>query len=130
MSKTKIGSNAQFTSAGKGLTIIGNHCYAYSEQKVFNNTAVTLLEFNTGNKYSKVHFLPYRSDTDSLDSQHYVYFNSILVMVLNMASGQSKNLQEHPMIIPPLTHVEVTIKNVSNTSNGNGACSLTGRLYG
>ena len=37
MSRTKTGSNAQFTSAGKGLNSIGKHSYAYSGKVVVTN---------------------------------------------------------------------------------------------
>ena len=51
MSKSKTGSNAQFTSAGKGLTVIGDHCYAYSGDIEATTASQTALEFATGKGY-------------------------------------------------------------------------------
>ena len=54
MSKTKTGTNAQFTSAGKGLTVIGNHCYAYSgDVPIAQGATVTFFDFTTGKNYIK-----------------------------------------------------------------------------
>ena len=132
MAKTQLGSNTQFTGASKSLVVVGDWCYAYSESLAFdNNPAITLLEFSTGKQIIKAHFLPYRTDTDSLDSQHEIYFNGIEVFNMNMASGTShaNSILDNSLIIPPLTHVKVTIINTSNTSTGTGACSMVGRIY-
>lgn len=132
MSKTKTGSNAQFTGASKSLVIVDGWCYAYSDSLQFDeDPAVTLLEFNTGKEIIKAHFLPYRTDTDSLDSRHQIYFNGIEVFNMSMSSGTShaNSILDNSLIIPPLTYVKVTIINTSNTSNGFGACSMIGRIY-
>jgi len=132
MAKTQLGSNTQFTGASKSLVIVGGWCYAYSDSLTFDNDpAVTLLEFNTGKQIIKAHFLPYRTDVDNLDSRHKIYFNGVEVFNMNMSSGSShaNSILDNSLIIPPLTYVQVTIVNVSNTSNGTGACSMIGRIY-
>jgi len=132
MANVKLGSNAQFTGAGKSLVVVGGWCYAYSDSLLFDDDpAVTLLEFNTGKEIIKAHFLPYRTDVDNLDSKHQIYFNGIEVFNMNMSSGTgpSNSMYDNSLLIPPLTHVKVTVINVSNTSNGNGACSMIGRIY-
>ena len=47
MSKTKKGSNAQFTGLQKGLTTIGKHVYAYNNASG-NDTEFEVLNFTTG----------------------------------------------------------------------------------
>ena len=132
MAKLKIGSNSQFTGASKSLVIVGGWCYAYSDSLIFDDDPViTLLEFNTGKEIIKAHFLPYRTDTDNLDSRHRIYFNNVEVFNMNMSSGSgpSNSMYDNSLLIPPLTYVKVTIQNISNTSNGYGACSMIGRIY-
>jgi len=133
MAKTRIGSNAIFTGASDTLVIVADYCYAYSLAKIFDNDPeVTLLSFNTGKHILKVQFLPYRTDTDSLNSAHNVYINGVLVLNMVMSSGDNHSalsLSPYQLIIPPLSFVEVKIVNISNTSNGTGACSMIGRVY-
>ena len=43
MAKTRIGANAIFSGPQKGLSIIGEHCYAYSGLHASNTTAFTVL---------------------------------------------------------------------------------------
>jgi len=127
MAKTKIGSNAQFTGLSAVLNSLGEYVYAYSQTKIFDDDPqITLLEFNTGKRIIKSQWFPYRTDTDSLDSRHTIYFNGLEVLNLNMSSGAVGVRAPVELIIPPLTHVKVTIYNIDNTSNGYGACSMIG----
>ena len=114
---------------GRLLRIIGNDCYAYSGNGSFNDTARTLLDFHTGSEVIKGTWYPYRNDNDSLDSSHRIYFNDIIVQEMKLGSGGSNWGGKSPeVLIPPFTHVKATIINVSNTSNGNGAISFTGKV--
>ena len=65
------------------------------------------------------------------NQKHVYYSNGIEVFNMNMSSGTgpSNSMYDNSLLIPPLTYVKVTIQNISNTSNGYGACSMIGRIY-
>jgi hypothetical protein len=128
MSKTKLGSNTIFTGSSKGLTIVANHCYAYSGVLAFDDNEITLLEFNTGKRLLDLTLMPYRDDSDSLDSKHRLYINDIKVWATGMGSGGTTIGDYNKIIIPSLSHVKLTIQNVSNTSNGQGGIAIAGDL--
>jgi len=121
-------ANAIFTGTQKGLTIVGDLCYAYSGAVSFDENETTLLEFNTGKNTVRVHVMPYREDTDSLDSKHRLYLNNILVWGTAMSSGGSLAQEYNRVILPPLSLVKITIQNVSNTSGGSGGVALSGGI--
>ena len=127
MAKVQTGSNNQFIGLGESLNSLGNRVYAYSQTKIFDDDPhITLLEFNTGKRIIKSQWYPYRTDIDALDSRHTIYFNGLEVLNLTMSSGAVGVRSPVELIIPPLTHVKVTIYNIDNTSNGYGACSMIG----
>jgi len=55
MSKTKIGSNAIFSGPQKGLTVIEDHCYAYSGSKAATDSigAGNLAAMNSSGKIGR-----------------------------------------------------------------------------
>ena len=130
MSKTKQSSNAQFTSAGKGLTVIGNHCYAYSG--VINaNGETTYLDFTTGKGYikSKIQAVTDQANGDDFNIKFYI--NGIVVGVAHAFFYSNSTYVVDPkwdLIIPPLSHVKVTIENINNADEW--SVLLTGELYG
>ena len=125
-----IQPSASVASTGKGIRYIGDHCYAFSNDLSFNNVATTLLEFTTGTGYIITQLIPVRTDTDSLDSEHRVYQNDILVGSFSLSSGSDSHDSPINILFPPFTKVRIDIINVSNVSNGSGTAILTGRVYG
>lgn len=134
------GSNAQFTSAGKGLTVIDDYCYAYSgmiNPKAGDPSDLTILEFATGKQMIKAIFTGSAptAPTDAsagLIALYRIYFNEIeVVRVKTDAQGEDMpTIESVPMIIPPLTAVKVTVSNNSDSSSYQNSCHVTGRLYG
>ena len=119
---TVTGQALQFTNDNK-------LCYAFSGFKSFNHTGTTLLVFNTNTEYLNLTIQPLRSDNDSLDSQHKITFNGILVAAYPLASGSTSAYPGPPLLlVPPFTDVEIEIINVSNTSGGTGAVTLVGNV--
>jgi len=115
--KTRIGSNAIFTGPQQGLTIIGNHCYAYSGGlEIDNDPDVTMLEFTTGKQYIIAKLSFGTRDTDLSVNTHIgyeIYFNGRIVFTTFSLSDSDGTLfydgacfpQE--ILIPPLTAVKI-----------------------
>ena len=131
MSKTKKSSNAQFTSAGKGLTVIGNHCYAYSGSITVTSTpSTTLLDFHTGKGYMIVELQPsYFTLGTGEDAYFQTFINGIQIRNDEIGSSTAERLpSELIILIPPLSHFEVT----SYTASADRllGVTLTGEVYG
>ena len=135
MSKTKTGTNAQFTSAGRGLTVIGDHCYAYSGSILAIPLAsglgeTTLLDFHTGKGYMLVRLQPcYFATGTGTDMFFTTYINEIKVYASEIdASRTYPPFDEYKIIIPPLSHFKIT----AYTSDADRDCgvTLTGEVYG
>jgi hypothetical protein len=133
MSKTKTGSNAQYTSAGKGLTVIGNHAYAYSGAEGQGSSAgeVTKLDFTTGNHYIVSKLAGYYGDLSNDWWKMTVFFNEI--RILQWATNHNSNPYSEDsdtinLIIPPLTNVRVTFQVGSDADYT--AVTLIGKIHG
>ena len=138
MAKLKLGSNAQFTSAGKGLTVIGNHCYAYSGMITTSaGNYVTALDFNTGKGYTDTHLELYVDDTTPIGQNDAYGFkieiNGITVCKLELddrSTPRTRQLTNNiNFIIPPLSHVVIGLYAESDESNF-GTFMLKGEIYG
>ena len=134
MAKTRIGSNATFSGPQKGLTIIGNHCYAYS-----GNIAVTggssanteLLKFNTGKGYIIGNFQPYSTERGNAQLYLAIKLNNQLVVNAEFdAEGSVNPMLDSPitLLIPPLTDVQVLV-GIETGTNKNWSMTFTGRVY-
>jgi len=134
MAKTRIGANAIFSGPQKGLTTIGEHCYAYSGA-VSNDggNETTLLEFNTGKGYIKGIIQTGTSHTgDHADTFRFrVYFNGQVVYDFLDDAGQYYVDPHIPIriIIPPLTLVKVTGDNTASTAVKIIEANVIGRVY-
>lgn len=132
MSKTKTGSNAQFTSAGKGLTVIGEHCYAYSGLVEVDNNEKECLLFQTGKEYvvGDAQICYFQSnETDNI--KFMITFNNIEVQTVQITDATAYTPYEKiRLIIPPLTLVKITALNISGAGTRDVGVSLTGRVYG
>ena len=136
MSKTKKGSNATFTGPQQGLTVIGNHCYAYSGEVQVANSFVNLLKFTTPEVLCVVKFnRMYMEDEPAGDDYTWrVYLNGNVIYQTLMYSNAGNAGQAIgsgiTLIIPPLTEVIVDVKNVSDGSTNNVGASIVGEVYG
>ena len=131
MIKTKKGSNAQFTSAGKGLTVIDNYAYAYSGDVSVGQPAKQMLLFQSPKEPIKGTLTMTKNNTDGDDYIYRLYFNGILVIGwANDYSAGGWNQVTMPIIIPPLTEVEVTAYNDTGDNGRNINASIVGTLNG
>ena len=134
MSKTKTGSNANFISAGKGLTVIGNHCYAYSGELDANDNETIYLLFQTGKDLIKGYVQFNSTNELSQEFRYRVYFNGIEIQSY-LAGNNAPDYRARPdalipLIIPPLTEVKCTVINLDDSVSGSQICSFTGKVYG
>ena len=130
MAKLKIGSNAQFTSVGKSLLIVGDHCYHYSGPVNVNNTDVTLTKFTTGSGYIVAQWYPSYGSESSDNMRFDVYFNGLQVTRTTLDSRVvGSPFQWIPLLIPPLTEVQVDCTNKSSSSAISMYSNIIGRLY-
>ena len=80
MAKERLGSNAQFSSAGT-LTVTDKCAYAYSELSTLADTNEhVLMEFQTGKYILKGKVTFTRESWESQDIRWYVKFNGIKVL--------------------------------------------------
>jgi len=129
MAKERLGSNAIFTGPQKGLTIIGEHCYAYSGAKVTSGTAVNFIEFTTGKHYIVAKLQPVYFSQGTNNISWLIKFNGQDVQYAEVTSGRDYTpFQEILLVIPPLTFVEVEVDNLNSGSELAGV-SITGRVY-
>jgi len=131
MAKTQLGSNAQFTGAGLGLSHVSDWVYAYSGLIGATNSETTLLSFSTG-KGLIVAKVQFGYVTNSVDVYRYrIKFNGVVIQAYHVAGAQVYTEPDNVvhLIIPPLTTVEMTAQNQSDTSSNDMIVSLTGRHY-
>mgnify|MGYP005829523883 CR=1 FL=1 len=135
MSKTKIGSNAQYTSAGKGLTTIGKHCYAYSGVYKATTSFQEVLSFQTGKHYVKG-MLQLNSGIDLSSPANRVLnsakttFNGVTVSFIatGTSTDDSPTSQTELLIIPPLTLVVVEVDS-SATADRDFTVGFVGKVH-
>jgi len=131
MSKTKTGSNAQFTGAGQGLTVIGDHCYAYYYRSIDSET-FNYFDFATGKEYIVASLIGGRNMKSGAECTVQIFFNEVTVFKTkwdNGTSGTNNNplASATPLIIPPLTSVRVALTTDAQDEISMG---ITGRVYG
>ena len=118
-----------FTGPQKGLSIIGNHCYAYSGSKASSGTATNYLEFTTGKHYIVAKLQPAYFAQGTNNVSWLIKFNGQDVQYAEVTSGRDYTpFQEILLIIPPLTFVEVEVDNLSGGTEAVGV-SITGKVY-
>ena len=112
MAKTRIGSNAQFTSAGPGLNIVQDRCYGYSGAHVLNNSSATHFEFSTG-KYSIEGMYQITYDMTNMDNNRMtgfdIYLNGVWVAELKSTYHDGEATVPLPfyVFVPPLSTLKI-----------------------
>ena len=137
MAKTRIGSNAIFTGPQKGLSIIGDHCYAASGEINPNNSTLTALHFTTGKQYiiAKIMWGVDMTDFDTgKDVGLFIKLNGVLVYQVKgqlSLGGDFDGIVGNvkvPILFPPLTDVEVEVSTTQTNTVGQTVI-LHGRVY-
>jgi len=123
---------ATFLGTNKGLSVVGDRCYAYNSLD-FANTETTMLEFYSPSKIVIAKLSPYYSattgDVSSQDAFFRVYLNDVLVNNIALSHTDVPVGLDYDFIIPPLSLVKVTGKNTSGGTVVSFFATLIGRLY-
>jgi len=133
MAKKQI---ATFLGPNLGLSVVGDHCYAYSGQVIIANTTETCLSFTTGNHISVVEFTQ-SIDAEAIGQGQLIGFSiemngtvitSLKEFLRDQGSGETVALLYYRFIIPPNT--QVTTKGYTDDSSDNPFFhTLSGRIY-
>ena len=130
MAKTRIGSNAIFTGPQKGLTTIGDHCYAYSGEITdvdSGSAGSTCLDFATGADLIIAKFNWISSVNANIDVYIDVSFNG--QSVYKGSSDESPSFiadREFTLAIPANTHV---IFKMGFNATKTMCVVMTGKVY-
>lgn len=121
---------ATFLGTQQGLTVIKDHCYAYSGASTITDTDEhKLLSFQTGDTHMAVEFIFWRRSWEDDDIAFYVELNGsqVLAWIGRVAEPQGTNQQI--MILPPRTLVEAYVDKQQNTADSIVGINVTGKVY-
>ena len=126
------GSNVVATT-GLSLNYIGKHCYAYNNFEASTATT-TVLDFVTSADYIVAIFqfngpVDFTTPQNSENAACGVKFNGLVVATLKALQSDMPSSQTQNFVIPPYTHVTVTVDSTDNQPARIGTVSLTGKLY-
>jgi len=106
------------------------HCYAYSGAKDSSGTATNYLDFITNSEYIDARIQPVYFAQGTNNVSWLIKFNGVSITYAEVTSGRDYTpFQELFLIIPPFTHVEVEVDNLSGGSESVGVV-LVGKVYG
>ena len=121
---------ATFLAPSKGLSVLGNHCYAYSGSVAVGTTETTLLEFTTGDYYIVGEMKVTKNNDDGDDMQFQVYLNGVVIIGLVDQYGANDRIDNPiPIIIPPRTIAKVTCDDLTGDNARPMLATITGRVY-
>ena len=121
---------ATFLAPNLGLSIVGNHAYAYSGVIAVDNNETDLLNFKSGKIYIIGTFQPSIHEDTSDNMFFKVYINGVEVSATLIGSTTSGTpFEETEILLPPLTNLKITCDNDSSSSARSVAASFVGRVY-
>jgi len=131
MAKKRI---ATFLAPNKGLSIAGNHAYAYSGIQAVGSggqdVPSTLIEFTTGTYYIDIKLQAMRGYPANVTHDYLwvVYLNGTAVYEFYDSDA---TFNENPiyLVIPAYTEVKVTTQNSTAGTNNNVGIAIAGRVY-
>jgi len=123
---------ATFLAPNKGLSIVGNHAYAYSGEVSVANTEINLLDFVSGKDYITAKVQLGSNAGENEDYVFKIYFNGSVVFstLFNNQGAQYVDVANSiPVIIPPLTNVQMSLDNIADTDTRVWTVHMVGRVY-
>jgi len=132
MAREKLGSNAQFVAPNKGLSVIGDHVYAFSGSVGVTGTSAytTLLAFSTAAKgyiIAKVALGSKAGHGDDMSFRYSINGNIIYTgyeALVSMPTQQYLNI-----LFPPASNVEIEARNDGSSTERLVECVIVGRIY-
>ena len=128
MAKKRI---VTFLGPNKGLSIAGDHAYAYSGSHAATAAGhTTMLEFVTGESYIVANFTFGNTSASGDHIEFEIQINGKVVMAcIGDAIGESFPLNSFQLILPSYSKVTVTTVNASGGADRNVFASISGRVY-
>jgi len=133
MAKKRI---ATFLAPNKGLSIAGDHAYAYSGMFGANTAEQTMLDFTSGNYYivGRITFtgsVKANAPQSGSISAALVLFNGLPIAILKTdgLNESQPTVAYSDIIIPPNTVVKVTVESADTDADNQGSAIITGRIY-
>jgi len=123
---------ATFLAPNKGLSIVGGHAYAYSGEVSVTNTEINLLDFVSGKEYITAKVQLGSKAGENEDYVFKIYFNGSVVFstLFNNQGTQYVDIANSiPIIIPPLTNVQMSLDNIADTDTRVWTVHMIGRVY-
>lgn len=120
------------TPQALNFTPDNKHCYAYSGVIAVNNIETSLLDFQTNSEYIVGEIQFNTSSTGGDDYLYKVKLNETIVQEY-VTIDQSDRSRPDPYItilIPPFTRVELTARNVSDSSLNDQIVAVVGKVFG
>ena len=120
---------ATFLGTGKGLNILGDHCFAYSGEQVANTSATNFLKFTTGNYYTVANVqFNYPRDNNE-DATYEILMNGTVIQKWVSTGSLNPHQPQNvvPIVIPH--HTEVIVRATVLTTGRYQVVSITGRVY-
>ena len=121
---------------GKGLSIIGRHCYASSGAVASLNSTQTIFNFTTGSGYivaTLTMTAPIRMAVvgDGKARNYQLDFNgqTVGLYMVEAISEDMPSDAEVQILIPPFTAVVLTCYDSATSANHLGTANITGRIY-
>jgi hypothetical protein len=125
-------SSQNVASIGKELNYVGSHCYAYSGEVSVANTEINLLDFVSGKDYITAKVQVGSKAGENEDFVFKIYFNGTVVFstLFNNQGTQYVDVANSiPIIIPPLTNVQMSLDNIADSDTRVWTVGLTGKLH-
>ena len=133
MAKKKV---ATFLGPNQGLSVLGEHCYAYCGAFPTQSSTVTRLLFHTGNYYivgtiRLAGMIDTATASNGRIATMTVKFNDQVVLLSKTAAAEEDmpSADVVPIVIPPNTKVEVLQDGSDDEAAIYGTINLTGRIY-
>ena len=126
MAKEAIGSNAIFTGTQKGLTVIGEHCYAYNNANGDNNE-FEVLNFTTGKEYITAIWRAGYAAGTYRNYDFRLLFNGNQVEIIFLLTSSSPS-RDKVILIPPLTSVRVLAANTEDSTTQSVNAIVIGKI--
>jgi len=132
MAKKRI---ATFLGPQLGLSVLGEHAYAYSGVVSVGNSETDMLNFQSENNYMVcswfANFNQLTSDPIATEDFRFVlYLNGLQIAMMETADSQSATRATvQDIIIPPNTNVKVTARNYTGSVTEPVGVVITGRVY-